>query len=416
MSGLSGYRLMGGSRSTIKTAFPRMRAVIKIDTVSKGSKCDPLARSTRMMETTCRVTKKKIVGGSTARNSSLTFSSALCIGFPILLGEHELHLRTNLPVRSEVRPRDVVVRGELRVHRQFSEVEDLADTAAQRDRPPLTAARLPVDRPDRGAGQIEAIRKVVIDEGLNEPVVVRATLLVAGQRPDVVNERAVNPRVTVLQMQHNRGRAEAPVLVAELLAAVGRKLRDRPDAPDPFARVSRREESGQLHVADAALGAHARVERRHPYHRQDRPRDDIPVLVDRDWDHRLDIEDVLRSPFRAEVEVRVVWNGRLIRLPTGFCASFASSSALRSACALIATSMAAPSTVAEMHRLARSFGIGRGRFRQLNVVDRRTGARLELQQRSIRQVPSHVISLPGALDRVQLVLPLLLRSLSGGIL
>ncbi len=44
------------------------------------------------------------------------------------------------------------------------------------------------------------------------------------------------------------------------------------------------------------------------------------------------------------------WNGRLIRLPTGFCASFASSSALISASAGTVTAIAAARAAADIHR------------------------------------------------------------------
>ncbi len=46
-------------------------------------------------------------------------------------------------------------------------------------------------------------------------------------------------------------------------------------------------------------------------------------------------------PFSGpKLRLVLFWNGRLIRLPTGFCASFASSSALISACAGAAASSA----------------------------------------------------------------------------
>src|SRR5262249_48850533 len=37
-----------------------------------------------------------------------------------------------------------------------------------------------------------------------------------------------------------------------------------------------------------------------------RPRDDVPVLVDRDRNDRLDVEDVLRSLLGTEIEIGVV--------------------------------------------------------------------------------------------------------------
>src|SRR5687768_13478183 len=43
------------------------------------------------------------------------------------LGEHELHLRADLPVRTVVGSHHVVVGADLRVHRQLAEMEDVAD-------------------------------------------------------------------------------------------------------------------------------------------------------------------------------------------------------------------------------------------------------------------------------------------------
>ena len=55
-------------------------------------------------------------------------------------------------------------------------------------------------------------------------------------------------------------------------------------------------------------GRHGRMPARAeiPDHRQDRARDDVPFAADRDRNHRLDVEDVLRPLLRPEVEIRVV--------------------------------------------------------------------------------------------------------------
>src|SRR5215475_13645340 len=61
--------------SAISTALPRINAPTAIEIVDNGWYCDPLAISTRMTATMWSTTTKKIVGGRTARNSSLIFSS-----------------------------------------------------------------------------------------------------------------------------------------------------------------------------------------------------------------------------------------------------------------------------------------------------------------------------------------------------
>src|SRR5262245_51968500 len=86
-------------------------------------------------------------------------------------GERELYLRPYLPVGSEIGPYDVVIRRDLRVHRQLADVEDLPDASAERDGPLLTRRSLPVGREDRRAGEIETALEVVVDEGLQEEVV-----------------------------------------------------------------------------------------------------------------------------------------------------------------------------------------------------------------------------------------------------
>src|SRR4051794_30088634 len=99
--------------------------------------------------------------------------------------EHQLNLEPDLPVGSVVGSNGVVVGRELRVHRQLAQMKDLADAAADWNGPLLAAGRVPIDRSDRRAGEIEAALEVVVDEGLDETVVVGAAAFVAGHRPDV---------------------------------------------------------------------------------------------------------------------------------------------------------------------------------------------------------------------------------------
>ena len=58
---------------------PRISAAIVICNGELTAMPVPFSISTRMSATSCRVIKKKIVGGNTARNSSLSFSSTLCM-------------------------------------------------------------------------------------------------------------------------------------------------------------------------------------------------------------------------------------------------------------------------------------------------------------------------------------------------
>src|SRR5262249_15461492 len=73
---------MNGSMSEMSTDLPRIRAAIPIETVENGASPVPLTINKRTNATTYRATKKKIVGGSTAKNSSLSFEVTLLIGSP----------------------------------------------------------------------------------------------------------------------------------------------------------------------------------------------------------------------------------------------------------------------------------------------------------------------------------------------
>src|SRR6266508_2174384 len=77
MSGLLGKRLITGSKSAINTALPRMRAATAIDIVDSGEIPVPFSINTRTNATICKATKKKIVGGSSSKNSFLRVVDSL---------------------------------------------------------------------------------------------------------------------------------------------------------------------------------------------------------------------------------------------------------------------------------------------------------------------------------------------------
>src|SRR6266576_461198 len=77
ISGLLGKRLIIGSMSAIKTALPRMREATAIETEEDGASPVPSSIKTRINMTICSATKKKIVGGSSAKNSSLSLLDRL---------------------------------------------------------------------------------------------------------------------------------------------------------------------------------------------------------------------------------------------------------------------------------------------------------------------------------------------------
>src|SRR6266446_9181087 len=77
MSGLFGKRLIIGSRSAINTALPRIRAATAIEIEDVGEIPVPFNINTRTNATICKATKKKIVGGSSSKNSFLSVVDSL---------------------------------------------------------------------------------------------------------------------------------------------------------------------------------------------------------------------------------------------------------------------------------------------------------------------------------------------------
>src|SRR5206468_10039228 len=65
--------------SAINTALPRMRAATAIDIEDRGEIPVPFSINTRINATICKATKKKIVGGSSSKNSFLSVVDSLGI-------------------------------------------------------------------------------------------------------------------------------------------------------------------------------------------------------------------------------------------------------------------------------------------------------------------------------------------------
>src|SRR5207237_5781732 len=69
--------LIIGSMSAINTALPRIRAATAIEIEEVGEIPVAFNINTRTNVTICKATKKKIVGGSSAKNSSLSLVDSL---------------------------------------------------------------------------------------------------------------------------------------------------------------------------------------------------------------------------------------------------------------------------------------------------------------------------------------------------
>ena len=121
-----------------------------------------------------------------------------------LLRKHELYLESDLPIRPVIRLDHIVIGTKLCVHWERSEVEYLAEGGTDRDRPALAIFGLPVDGDNRRAADIETTREVVVEERLDQAVVVGAATLAARQRPDIVGQHPVHPRVPLFHFQAAR--------------------------------------------------------------------------------------------------------------------------------------------------------------------------------------------------------------------
>ncbi len=140
------------------------------------------------------------------------------------------------------------------------------------------------------------------------------------------------------------------MVVAEIVA-VDRRLDDGADAPDPFAGIGGRQEGGELQIADPVGAA------------VPGPSDGceitgrmVRVMTFQSLSISIGITGwmfrMFCVPFSGpKLKLVLFWNGTLIRLPTGFCASFASSSA----------DISAPAGAASAHMTAQaSQSLGNG--------------------------------------------------------
>src|SRR5258706_7001457 len=130
------------------------------------------------------------------------------------------------------------------------------------------------------------------DERLEERLTHAPAMAAPRERPDLVREKAGSDRPRLLQ-QH-RGRARPPLLRAQR-ALRGRGQQERraeaPDETAPARRLRWREEEALRRVRQTEAGALARRDPAVPVHdREDRARDEVPVVVELDRDDRLDVQ------------------------------------------------------------------------------------------------------------------------------
>ena len=219
-----------------------------------------------------------------------------------LFRKQQLHLEARLPFRPSSRRRYVVEDLNLRVDRLLAELEQAPEPAAD-GHGPFSAVREPIRGDDGARGEVPAIGEIVVHERLDQHLIDVRTLASARKRPDIVGERAEQPMP--LYREDDDRRSCTPAMVAEILIGRGRQQECRPDAPDDFARLCRREEERGIEISDPELLMARGRQLGLGDHRRDPAGDQVPIRIDRDWNDGLDVEDLLRRMKRPDTEIRI---------------------------------------------------------------------------------------------------------------
>src|ERR1700722_13485509 len=111
-------------------------------------------------------------------------------------------------------------------------MHDLADSASKRHGPLLAARRSPVHRDDRTRDEIGTMAHIVVHERLHDSVAVGMREATATDRPDVVDQNAVDPWAPGSKMEHDKSRPHAPVIVPQQVVAMCWGLYCRTRTPD----------------------------------------------------------------------------------------------------------------------------------------------------------------------------------------
>src|SRR5262245_38799601 len=105
--------------------------------------------------------------------------------------EQECPLRAQLPIGASVVWRyHVVVGGDVGIDRLVTDLEDAPDATADRQSPAIVVIGFPICRDEGARGQIPALGKVIIEEGLQSHGTNIGAVLVSGKGPEVKNQEA----------------------------------------------------------------------------------------------------------------------------------------------------------------------------------------------------------------------------------
>lgn len=118
--------------------------------------------------------------------------------------------------------------------------------------------------------------------------------------------------------QQNKRRTRTPFALAECWVRACREQERRTNTPDQLAWPRRRQEDTGVDITQSIRSSRPIVDVRLINDRCNPTRDEQPVVVDVNWDHRLNVQYVLDAAKLAYWEIGVVLERHVIRLPTGF--------------------------------------------------------------------------------------------------
>ena len=241
--------------------------------------------------------------------------------------EKECPLRAQLPISASVVGRyDIVVGADVGIDRLVTDLEDAPDAAADRHSPAIIVFSLPIGRDERARGQVPALGEVIIEEGLQGHGIDIGAVLVAGEGPKVKDQKAGCYVQRLVRQEHHKSGTGRPLSRPKFNVRRGWQLKSWPDTPHQAClgtklyRLSRRKEKFWSEIAQAELGVtNTRAEnllcggkllsgkeRRLRDHWEDRPGDQVPILIKVGWIDGLKVEDVLRVLTSTNVKVRIV--------------------------------------------------------------------------------------------------------------
>ncbi len=144
---------------------------------------------------------------------------------------------------------DVVISGNICAHRLVAYFEYAAETATDRDGPPLIRCRQPVRCDDWRRSEIPAVGKIIIDERLRQKFVHGGPQRIATNRPLVIEQYTDYP--VSRRYQEDGRRAEQKSSGSENRIVGGRNGEDCTRAPDEFTRMRWRKKQRLSNVANS---------------------------------------------------------------------------------------------------------------------------------------------------------------------